>query len=441
MNINSLKSNINIWLYILLFYILWDSRGMDFSISILPWTTLIIILILALAIFDFFTPELKYKNKEGFSVSKFILFIQLVFFTIGFFVWDRDLFLFTQKIEYRNIFNLLFVICIILSFIFIYRAKKIFLLITIIAFSILQLFTIFVSKETGIDTHLFLTTASKYFLSGNNPYLYNYPDIYNGKFVDLYGDKFYFNYWPINLYLTSISEFLFSEVRYIFVIFQIFTSYIIYKYFNSKISAVLWISNMIVFWINERAWIDGFVPLLLISSILLIEKKKILVASFLIGLVGSIKLYYIFLVPFFGLYFLYNKYRKALFYLILGFILPLIPFLLFNFDEFYFSTFKFISNTKIRPDSISLVSGLKRLYDIDISYFGTIFTLIFLFIGYIYSYYKKLNLIGLLKVINICFLVIFLFGKQAFCNYFYFNMFLFLLIYTLQNQENKLNYE
>jgi hypothetical protein len=396
-----------------------------------------------LSIFDFI------RRKKGvvlnIKVLKFVLFAQILFFLIGFFVKDRSLFMFTKSVREDYLYHIVFCIGFIVSLFVIFKDKyQKFLLVTVFIFLLLQVVTIFVSLDSGIDTHLFLTLASKKLLSGQNPYLFEYPDIYNGKYSAIYGSKYYFNYWPSNVYISSLGYLVFNEIRYIFVFFQMV--FVALYYFYNKDSKqmflpLLWVSNMIVISINERAWIDGFIPMLFLLSYYLIKRNKLTFASLIIGFIASIKLYYVFLVPFFIVYFIKKRHWKAIFLIGVGFLVPFIPFLLLSPYELYFCTIKFINNTHIRLDSISMVSMLKRVYDIDIKNFATALTLILLLLCYIIVWVRDLKILDIVKLANICLFIVFLLGKQAFCNYFYFNMFLFLFTYFIESQENLITNE
>lgn len=437
------SNHLNLFLYTFLFVVLWDTRGISFDSTSIPWSSVFLIAILIMAIKDYFSPN---SNSiiSNIRYLNFVLGLQFLLFIIGFIVPDRELFMFTKVLQYKFIYQTILLISIVASTFYIINEDKTLFKILIILFIFLLISSIYVSVDTATDTHTFLQIASDYFLSLKNPYSYTYPDLYNGKYDSIYGKTFYFNYWPTCLFFTSIFKKILGDVRYAFVFFHIIAALLLLKTSISKISkfiCLIWFSNMIAISTSERSLIDGIVPGLLLLAVFFYSKNKILLSGFLFGLIGSVKLYYIFLLPFFAIYFYQKKHYKAILFILIGFVMPILPFIFISPNEFYLSTIKFISQTKIRIDSISLISALKRVYSIDFSKFGTMTTLIYLAFVYLYIIIKKHSIIDVLKIINISFLVIFLLGKQAFCNYFYFNMFLFLLIYTLQNQENKLNYE
>lgn len=424
--------------YFILFLILWDTKGMSTSVAVPVAVPLLTLVLIGVAI-------LPNSKKIDFEKLNFlwIILLQFIFFIIANFESAHDVFNYTELVEFKFSFLLVFY-CSFFTFLFYCITNNLKILyLLIIELCLLMIHSVFSSKNPGIDTHLFLTMASDYFLNFQDPYSFNYPDIYNGKYSEVYGDKFYFNYWPTALYLCSIFKLIFGEIRYVFITFQLFMCWKLYRW-NSNIKneekllfIVLWLSNMIVIFVNERSWIDALVPYLLTVCIYFIIKNKLIQASVLIGLIASVKLYYIFIVPFYFIYLL--KIKKVKFVFISGFtfILPFMLFLIFSFDNIFNSTISFINSTKIRSDSLSIISCVNKYLSIDLSKLGTIIMFVSLIVLLVYQYFKLLTVIDFLKVLNIMFLIIFLTAKQAFCNYYYFNMYLCFIIYFLQINTQK----
>lgn len=431
--------NIHVWVYLSIFIVLWFTKGMtephQTGFPIASFTLFIAFLLLVI---DAFIPLHKTIQPTTFK-PEWILTILLIFFCIANFNPKYSIYHFSKTIHI-NLFHTSFFICMGIG-LFTLVSKKFKAIATKVLFLAGSVFTfiiIYCSFETGIDTHLFLNMASDYFLDGKNPYQYNYPDIYRGRYADVYGDKFYFNYWPFPLYLVAGFRWLFGDVRYAFVACQVIAGWLIINsrksisLESSIILAMLWILNMVVNFVNERSWLDALVTPFFIGGIMMVQKNKFGWAAILFGLMASVKLYYVFIFPFIGIYFLKERKIKEIFLMGLAFIIPFIPFLLWSFHDFYYSSFTFISNTEVREDSLSLISAIKKLYHVDYASLGTIIMFACMAIFLVMFLVGRNSALNMVKYINLCLFAIFLFSKQAFCNYFYFNMLCSLIILHLQ---------
>lgn len=433
--------------YFAIFWILWYSKGMTHPTDTgFPLGTVFLISAFIFLLFTLF-----YKSKKtdvaiwnnNIRIQNnlvLVLLFQFLLFIFANFSSKFNVYAYTKQTSHLLIFNILFYLSFAI-FLFAFILRKHQLPLYKILLSIAGLFSIsiiYCSIDSGIDTHLFLNMASDYFLELKNPYNYNYPDIYNGKYTELYGDKYYFNYWPASLYICSGFRFLFNDVRYAFVLAQLIFVFILIKYRNQLtlknaiLFSLVWLLNLVVLFVNERSWIDALAVPFFLAALLLLQNKKFLWASILIGFMASIKLYYVFALPFFAIYFLKEKRIKEIFMMGIALITTFMPFLIISFDRFYFSTIVFINSTKIREDSLSMVSAIKRIYAIDASFWGVVIMFIFMGLFMWLFYRSKNNILNLVKYINLSFFAIFLLSKQSFCNYFYFNMLCTFIIFYLE---------
>ncbi len=428
--------------YMAIFMVLWDTKGMTdpnnhggFPVATFFLTATFIFLI------GVFIIKKKESNTSHLNTLRIFLFVQLVLVVLGNFSFKHSVFRYTQEIQWELLFQILLYACSLLfvASLIIKKANGVLYTGILLLSALLPLAVIFCSVKTGIDTHLFLNMASDHFFNGINPYSVNYPDIYNGEFTDEYGDKYYFNYWPMALYICAPFKYIFGDVRFAFVLAQIIFVVILLKnrqklsYPQLVLITVLWLTNIIMLYVNERSWLDSLAVPFLLSTLISLKNKKYLLAGIMIGLMGSLKLYYVFAMPFIGIYMLREKQYKAIVAMAAAFIITFVPFAIASFDDLYQSTITFISSTKIRQDSLSIVSAIKRLYDLDYSKTGTILTFAAMGLFYILFWRSKNNILNMLKYINLTFFVIFLFSKQSFCNYFYFNMVCCFVIFYLEN--------
>lgn len=436
--------NPSLIVYLVIFLVLWDTRGMsnenqrDFPVATSLLTASF--LISAFAVF-FRTIRPVHENS-----LYFILLAQFVFLGFSNFSPHHYLFNYTVRTSYIPVYHLLWGLCFMLAVSsFFWKSQRItFLRILLLFAGLLSIIVVVCSTESGIDTHLFLNMASDYLFELKNPYTYTYPDIYNGRYSALYGNTYYFNYWPTPLYICSVFRALFSDVRYAFVFAQLVFVYFMIKHRNNLgisqvlLMATVWLLNMVVLFVNERSWLDALAVPLLLVSLLLLQQKNFLAAGILAGLLASLKVYYVFALPFYGIYLLREKKFKEIVIMGAAFTATFVPFVIADFSAFYQSTISFINGTKIRPDSLSVVSALKRIYDIDASQIGFIVMFACMGVFYLLFWCGKNNILQMLKYINLTFFVIFLSSKQSFCNYFYFNM---LCAFTISYLESNFHYE
>ncbi len=426
--------------YFVIFIVLWSTKGMTHPNDMgFPYGTGFLILVFIFLLWVSFKKPKMLDGSKDFHIE-LILFIQFVLFTVANLSHRYSIYHYTKETSYLFVFNILFYLAFAIYILSVLVKKQQLLLIKIcLAVCILfSISVIFCSIDSGIDTHLFLNLASDHFLQFENPYNYNYPDIYNGQYSALYGNKYYFNYWPIALYICSVFRLLFGDIRYAFVFAQFVFVFLLIRYRNklslknAMVVSVLWLSNLVILFINERGWLDALVAPFFLGALLLLKNKKFFWAAVLIGLMASIKLYYIFALPFFGIYYLKEKKFKEIVVMGLALVSTFIPFLIMSFDNFYYSTIVFINNTKVRVDSLSLISAIQRISGVDVSSWGMI--IMFLFMGIFIAIFawRKNNLLNIVKYINLTFFAIFLFSKQSFCNYFYFNMLCAFIIFYLE---------
>jgi hypothetical protein len=115
-----------------------------------------------------------------------------------------------------------------------------------------------------------------------------------------------------------------------------------------------------------------------------------------------------------------------------------LPFLLDNYQIFYFNVYVVYANIGTRLDSLSLVSYCAKK-GIDIAMIGQKIGMSILALLSIVVYAKKMEMHKVLSIINIAYLILFLFMRQAFANYFYFNMVILFTILLIENIEKNKN--
>ncbi len=438
------------FIYLGVTIVLWDTFGMLGTTNPYPF---------ALIFLTFFAWLLwvekaqKISFYKGVDLIKGLITVEILLHIIAFMDQPHSNFHFAKEVQ-KESFVLLFLI-VIVSFGILHLLKlgNNWLKFILVGMSSLFLFfEVYVALNPGIDTFQYMEIAVEEFINNKNPYLMTFADYYDGKYKGVYGGEYFFNYWPISLYLCSFSKLIFSDVRYIMVSFQLFVGIVLLTYGCRNRYCkewlyfyLLWILNPVVAFVNIQAWVDAFAPLFLLLTVVFLQRKKFLVSAFTLGLLASIKLYYCFTVPFM-LIFIWSHQKKFFLKYIaltfLGFIVTFVPFLLLSPNELFYNTVIYFTKSQLRLESLSYTAYLKYFHNIDLSRIGLILSLLFLFFGYAKAFLRKLNLLQVLQVMNFSYLAFFLFSKQAFCNYYYYNLFLtFLLLYysMINESENESN--
>lgn len=428
--------------YILLTIVLWDTRGLFVSKTALPIPTILLILLLIIQVYSFWI-----KRNVSFDKAIWACFIvEFLLHIISIFEEERSLNNFAKVTQYDSVFSffiiavILFVVCVL--FAFKNNSKLLFLALLMALFA--NLFLVKTSIEPHIDTYTYVKKADQLLLKFKNPYLYKFEDMYQGEYNHIYGTSFCFNYLPLVVYITTVFEFLFNEIRFAYVFFNFLFCLLIIKsrkllnltLNSSMLLSILWLINPVQMFISERAFIDSLVPFLIFSMILLLFKKKNFMSAISLGLLAALKLYYIFLMAFVCFYWLrFFGFKRTIQYGLVSIsviTITILPFIIDNYQVFYFNVYVVYSNIGTRIDSLSIVSYCAKK-GVNIAMIGQKIGMSILLFLSSWIYLKKMEMQNILTIINIAYLVLFLLMRQAFANYFYFNLVIFFIIILVNN--------
>lgn len=299
------------------------------------------------------------------------------------------------------------------------------------------------SPNPFIDVFVIDSLAVDHLLAGINPYVNNYPDIYQGA----YGYAPSFTYWPAYL-LTSVFGRLAGDVRLTNLAALIICGWGIYflsrRNGGSRSEAYLLGLALAAFpvglFILEQAWVD---PILCACAVLLavaMQEKRWMLAAIIAGATVATKQYGM-LITFPALvYLLRIRGWKEGFILacIAGVVslLFLVPFLIWDAATFYKATVSILIEIPNRPDSLSLPALLHFFTKAWPP--GILLLLIYICLllggGAYLLVVKEPQIIHWAFAVTFVHAGIFLAGKQAFCNYYYLLAILILLMLSLRRQ-------
>lgn len=292
-----------------------------------------------------------------------------------------------------------------------------------------------------IDVYVILKQGIIDLSQNTDPFVRTFPDIYKGMYDYSYQQQeIKLVYWPLNLYLLYPFQMIFGDLRYAYLFFLVMSCVLFYLLTNrSKIvfylSFILLFTNPYTFYMVKYAWIDTLAFPFFVLYFLLFKKNKYIPAFLVLGFLMSLKLYYIFLLPISILY-LYNNTNSWKPSIFMGFlsviisVLCFLPYLLTN-HEALFNSIIYFKNSLPRFDSLS-ITGYIYHFGVNLNTLNSIISiLIITFILHRILKKKRSSILFQIQDLSIVLFALFIFGKQAFGNYYYNLMFLAIIYISL----------
>lgn len=299
---------------------------------------------------------------------------------------------------------------------------------TIIFFVIPLLLIPFIYPNPDIDLYIILKQSIRDLSLNIDPYLRVYPDIYKGAYDYAYQKQpVKLVYWPMNLYLLYPFQHILGDLRWGYIFSLIFGVLILFFGIERKwkvlfISGILLFGNAFTFHIIRFAWIDPLTFPITALYFVFTYKNKYFLSFVFLGILVSLKLYFIFFIPISMVYYLknVNSLKKAIFYLfvtVMVAILCFVPFIFSNTDGIIYSL-KYFANSRPRLDSLSIPGYLFKFKYETSNIFMAIFFVLYVWILY-RSYNNNKEIQNHIADFGVVLFIFFIFSKQAFGNYYY----------------------
>lgn len=230
----------------------------------------------------------------------------------------------------------------------------------------IRMFVLLGSPNPIIDVFHSLKEAPKAIIQGINPYDYSYSKVYRD--IEPFT---YFPYPPAALYLVTTSVILTNDPRFLFIVSETATAYLLYKILKRKkvsqnISELVAFSYLFfpaTFFVLEQSWLDPAVTFLLVFFAYLANyyPKKQFLAAIALGLAMGVKQYLIIL----PIFFLRNiaKYKKILIFAAAVFVLTTLPFVLA--DPSKFNVYRLEYRYSSFYNSLTLASFLFKNFNVS----------------------------------------------------------------------------
>jgi hypothetical protein len=332
------------------------------------------------------------------------------------------------------------------------RATVGYMLIGVLLFAAM-IYTLRAVPQPFIDVFVANSLGADYFLQGLNPYTGKYPDIYRGYYDYVPG----YVYWPGVLYLQTLAKTVFGDVRYATIIAELVTVLSLRRILKvlkwdplfRNIVPIVWLSFPVSFFVLQQAWVDPLLICMAALFVLFLLENKMIFAGIALGYFCGIKQYSVFFGFLASAYVLFRsktdqqegarlkepkswnwkEFNQLLLISALVFFALVLPFALWDWEGFYFNTVHMPLSQKMRMDSLSLVAGFARA-GITVSGMQSAMIYLLAVLSSLYWIATK-SRVNQLQTFTAGLIVTygatFLFGKQAFCNYYYLLSFFVLL--------------
>lgn len=281
---------------------------------------------------------------------------------------------------------------------------------------ILKIVAVFASYINKIDVGVMMQQSSAYLLAGSNPYT---------SATAGYGG---FNYLPLHLLLPLPFYILFGDTRFGSIAWELIGVGFIYHLAKKELSlspGLLRLAELalLIFMLQprglfvvEQAWGEPLIVGVAAATLyFLYYKPDGLLAGILFAAMLAIKQYLVFMcLPLFILYkFDWKRYGT----IALTFTLIILPFVIWNPFEFFNRNVLHFFRLPIQTDSLGLTAYFWEHGLLIPRWLSPILaSLVSLGLSF---YLRRFGLLGYLHTVILTFYCLFLFGQQAFANYYY----------------------
>jgi len=279
-----------------------------------------------------------------------------------------------------------------------------------------------VSPSPVIDVFAQFQESAQHLLAGLNPYTVPFSDVYRGTHD--YGYRtFGYAYLPANILPQTVSYWLTGDIRYGCIAAEAMVAVALYRIARPApgrlapmLVVLLFLFHPRGLYVIEQAWTEPFIAGAFALFLWLRDRTPgSLWPAAAYGYMLSLKQYLVYFVLHL---FMIERRPKALAAAAATGFLTLVPFLVWNPASLFTYGVMFQLETPFRPDGLTVVTLLYRLFGFTAGKW--LAALVGLAVG-VYTYWRfiGLGLPGYLLAVTLTTYAIFLFGSQAFCNYYY----------------------
>ena len=295
---------------------------------------------------------------------------------------------------------------------------------------ILRMIMLIGSPHPSIDVYIILREAPAKILNLINPYQTLYTYVFPGIIPD------YYAYWPASIFLELPFVLIFNDPRYLLLLSDLAASVLLFilggRNTSSLLISLLYLFRPMSLAITEASWLTPLNFFLITAVFFVLKKSKnYFLAGFLTGVLTSVQFFFVLL-------FIYlakslNLNKKFILSFLLTVALFVLPFFLLNPHNFLSQKINVYYQSPPHPSILIHTSlSLNTLFynftgqDLPQLLIYGLYLIIFLI-----TLKKSENVMDSLYGFTLMFLSVFIFGRQAFINYYYFIASLLLLFLAL----------
>lgn len=300
------------------------------------------------------------------------------------------------------------------------------------------------SPNPKIDVFSIGSDAAKLLLGGRNPYQETFADIYGGA----YGYAAGYVYLPSILLFNTLFYYMFGDIRFTYIFSQIVVLFFVWQLARkrglslvaSSLFGLIWISFPVTLFVLEQAWNDTLTIAFSAALVFSLDRQTrdnstfawVLTGIFLGLVIGSKQ--YAFVVGWITVLYVWRNFgwATALRVIFLGLAVlsaGVLPFFLSNPQVFIERTLFEIASYPIRIDAMSWTAYVLASTGFETlgSMVGELYLVSAVAVTFWFISRPKATLFHWAWALFLIYGVVFLFGKQAFCNYYYFLSFFIVL--------------
>jgi hypothetical protein len=302
-----------------------------------------------------------------------------------------------------------------------------------------------VFPNTAVDTFTVSQESAQHLLEGKNPYNTPVSEAERGTNRFGYLVRAY-DYLPANLYLQTAAYGLTGDVRYVYVFAEAVVALAVWLLARrrweegvAELVCLLFLYHPCGLFVLEQAWTDPLILLAFALYLLLREGRRDSLASAAYGYMLSLKQYLVFF--FVQWFFLERRWRQVLIAVAVG-GLTAAPFLIADWRSFVREGVLFVVlEVPFRPDSLTLFGFLWERFGIQPPPAWSFTVGLLITVILLVPLRRMPRLRGYLFAVTTTTFGLFLFGSQAFCNYYYTvgGLLLLLLVLGGKREEKELN--
>ncbi|HIJ83098.1 MAG TPA: hypothetical protein HPQ00_02725, partial [Magnetococcales bacterium] len=302
----------------------------------------------------------------------------------------------------------------------------------------------YASPSPNIDVFHHGLEAVNYLLDGKNPYSSPLSDLYHGAYGYIPG----YIYLPVILVANTIAHLLFGDIRHTYIVSQLVVVFFLWRLGRerglspvaSSFLALVWISFPVTLFVLEQSWNDTLLiafcaPLAwsLNRQTINNSPKNWITTAIFLGLAVGTKQYAV-VIAWVTILYVWQRFGmstalRVAFLALAVLLATILPFFLLDPQAFIDHPILEIAGYRIRGDSMSWVAYI--LASSGFESFGSMILQVYLLVvGAVtlwFVHLRKVSLFHWAWAIILIYGGFFLFGKQAFCNYYYFLAFFVVL--------------